>query len=419
MRPEFHFTAPTGWINDPHGITFRDGKYHVFYQYVPDQTVWGAECEWGHAIGDTLLELEHLPVALGPGDGDDGVWTGSLVTDDAGDSRIFYTSVQKPGIGIGRIRSALPEDDSWIRWNKQPVLFEAPADLEIVAYRDPFVLREGNGWRMFVGAGFADGTAAAIGYSSPNLEDWSYDGIAVSRSSAERDPVWMGALWECPQIFDVDGRHVLVSSVWEDDVLYYAGYGVGTLQDGRFVAETWGQLTFGPSYYAPSFFRDAAGRPCLILWMRGVKDETVGWAGAHSVPHTLRLDGDRLVAEPHPDLEQYRGTRIAPGATISGLALDISWKPTWGSTLVVSSGGTDAVRLTQRGRDIAVVAGSRELVLPYRDGAVRVLLDGPVVEISCSGGILGCDLDPAADGYTIDAGNGEVTAYPLSRKLTR
>src|SRR4051812_33793269 len=106
MRPLLHFTAETGWINDPHGITVKDGRYHVFYQYVPNSLVWAPNCHWGHAVGDDMFSLEPRPVALAPGEGDDGIWTGSLVTDDNGASRIFYTSVVQPGIGIGRIRTA-------------------------------------------------------------------------------------------------------------------------------------------------------------------------------------------------------------------------------------------------------------------------------------------------------------------------
>src|SRR5699024_9833162 len=139
---------------------------------------------------------------------------------------------------------------------KGDVVAEVPEDLGAIAYRDPFVVREPAGWRMFVGAGTPDGTAMALSYTSPDLGDWSYEGIALERSTAERDPVWMGALWECPQIFEVDGRWVMVSSVWDDDVLYYAGYAVGDYADGHFTAQSWGRLTYGPSYYAPSFFRD-------------------------------------------------------------------------------------------------------------------------------------------------------------------
>ena len=331
VRPEFHYTADQGWINDPHGITYRDGQYHSFFQFVPDSTVWAPNCHWGHAVGPDLLSLTTLPVAIAPGDGDEGIWSGALVQDDAGATRIFYTSTSRPNIGIGRVRVATPVDDSWIEWTKGDVVADAPAELDVLNYRDPFVMRDGDQWRMFVAAGLTDGTATALSYRSADLESWEYEGIAIERSTNETEPVWMGALWECPQIIEVDGRHVMVSSIWDDDVLLHVGYAIGTYADGRFTAETWGRLTYGPSYYAPSFFRDADGRPCLTFWMRGVHDLDAGWASAHSLPHVLSLDGDALVATPHPDVERYRSEAAG------GTALDVVWTPGDTGELVVES----------------------------------------------------------------------------------
>ena len=233
MRPVLHFTANSGWINDPHGITFRNGQYDVFFQYVPGQTVWAPNCHWGHAVGPDLMSLQERGVAIAPGEGDGGIWTGSLVTDDEGQARAFYTSTSAPDYGIGRIRVATPRDEEWLDWRKGEFVADAPPGLDILAYRDPFVRREADAWRMFVGAGLSDGTAMALSYTSDDLDTWDYAGVALQRSTAETDPVWMGALWECPQIFELDGRAVMVSSVWDADVLHYAGYAVGTYDDGR------------------------------------------------------------------------------------------------------------------------------------------------------------------------------------------
>ncbi len=314
--------------------------------------------------------------------------------------------MQQPGIGIGRIRTATPVDDSWVSWVKGPVIIEAPTDLDVIAYRDPFVFADGDGWRMFVGTGLADGRATAVGYSSKDLAEWHYDGIAAERSTTEREPVWMGALWECPQLFEIDGRHVLVSSVWDDDVLYYAGYGIGTYTDGRFVAETWGQLTYGQSYYAPSFFRDREGRPCLTLWMRGIRDVDAGWVGAHSVPHVLSLDGDRLVASPHPDLDAYRGESVEVGTESRGLALDATWEPTTDASLAIHSAGQPVLSLSVAAGALTVTAGDESWTMPHNGGEVRVVLDGPAAEVSLSTGILGCAIAPTGSGYTVVADAG-------------
>jgi beta-fructofuranosidase len=406
-RPEFHYAAERGWINDPHGITYRDGQYHSFFQFVPDSTVWAPNCHWGHAVGEDLLSLTTLPVAIAPGEGDEGIWSGALVQDDAGATRIFYTATSRPNIGIGRVRVATPVDGDWIEWAKGDVVAEAPSGLDILNYRDPFVMRDGDQWRMFVAAGLTDGTAAALSYRSTDLASWDYEGIAIQRSTNETDPVWMGALWECPQIIEVDGRHVMVSSIWDDDVLLHAGYAIGTYADGRFTAETWGRLTYGPSYYAPSFFRDADGRPCLTFWMRGVHDLDAGWASAHSLPHVLSLDGDTLVATPHQDVERYRSQPAV------GTALDVVWTPGDTGELVVDAGDTALVTLRFADGELTVIGGAEPWSMPAAS-PIRIILDAQAVEISSPLGLGGVGV--AADGSDLRVrAGGDVMTWSLSR----
>jgi beta-fructofuranosidase len=413
LRPSFHFTAASGWINDPHGITPYDGGYHLFFQYVPASLVWRPGCHWGHAIGQDLFSWTELPVALAPGEGDDGIWTGSVVTDDAGAARILYTSTVQPDIGMGRVRVATPGDAEWIRWTKGRIVAEAPAELDIIAYRDPFVTREGAGWRMFVGAALADGTAAALSYRSADLESWQYTGIAASRSTHETEPVWTGALWECPQIFELDGRAVLVTSVWDADVLHYAAYGIGEHAGGVFTAKTWGRLTWGPSYYAPSYFRDAEGRPCLTFWLRGIEDPVAGWAGAHSVPHVLTIDGDRLVARPHPDLDAYRAA--APDGRVAGLAADAEWNGT--GTFTVRSAGATALAIAADAENLDIVCGGQTWSVPHAGEPVRIVLDGPIAEVSTLSGLFAVPIEPAGDDLTLTA-DGTVAVSALTRTVT-
>ncbi|MCP2636076.1 glycoside hydrolase family 32 protein [Microbacterium sp. HD4P20] len=411
MRPVVHFTAESGWINDPHGITFRDGGYHVFFQYVPGQTVWGPACHWGHAVGKDLLSLREDTIAIAPGDGDGGIWTGSLVTDGAGRARVFYTSTSAPDYGIGRIRTATPGDDEWHNWHKGNFVADAPPDLDLLAYRDPFLRREGETWRMFVGAGLTDGTAMALSYTSEDLDRWEYAGVALQRSTSKTEPVWMGALWECPQIFELDGRAVMVSSVWDADVLHYAGYAVGRYDDGVFQAESWGRLTFGKSYYAPSLFTDAEGRPCLLFWMRGVGDPAAGWEGAHSVPYILSLDDDRLVAQPHADVAEHRRPGLG-GRTVAGLAADIEWRAADSGTLTIESGADAAVTIVRDGDMLHVRRSGEQSTTPV-SGDVRVIMDGPVLEVSSAAGLFGASIRPAGVDLTVTATAGELDVFPL------
>lgn len=397
MRPEFHLTATAGWINDPHGITWRDGGYDVFFQFVPGSLVWQPNCHWGHARGEDLFSLRELPVALAPGGGDDGIWTGSLAVDEEGRARVLYTATNAPDFGIGRIRTATPTDPGWIGWEKGPVVALAPEGLDLIAFRDPFVRREGDRWRMFVGAGDRDGTAMALTYvSDDELVTWRYDGVALSRSTREIDPVWTGALWECPQIFAIGDRHAMVSSVWDADNLHYAAYALGSYADGRFQADTWGRLTYGPSYYAPSLFFDSEQRPCLSFWMRGVEDHEAGWAGAHSVPHVLSLHGDVLVATPHPDIERYHQPRgEAPQA------LDIAWHPAAEDELVISRGRQPIATIRCTPSDIVFqVSEGGDWAMP-RGADLRIIVDGPVLEVAASGANFGVALPAPAGALTV------------------
>lgn len=411
LRPAFHFTAAQGWINDPLGLTWTDGQYHLFYQYVPGRTTWASNCHWGHATSPDMIAWTEQGVAVAPGEGDDGVWSGSIVTAADGTSTMFYTSVTEPDIGIGTVRTATPDDASWNTWTKGRKLMTAP-DRDVVAYRDPFVFRDGHLWRMFVGAGLDGGTAAAVSYSSTDLAEWTLDGMAALRSGTETEPVWTGTMWECPQLFEIDGSHVLVTSIWEDDVLHYVAYGVGHYADGRFEARSWGQLSYGKSYYAPSFFRDKDGKPSLIFWVRGVVSPDGQWASALSIPHTLSLVGDTLVAAPHEDLSTYgrpaQLQRVGEAAfeTVLTAGADLRCTVAAGMTVRVESLDQTLVTVASSGDGIRVTADGNpdftDAFFPAAEGSeLRAIMDSGILELSGPGGIMAVPLPIVAGPLTL------------------
>jgi beta-fructofuranosidase len=394
VRPAVHLTAPTGWLNDPHGITWRDGTYHVFHQAVPDGLLHRPGISWAHAVSPDLLSFEHRPAALVPDGQDDGIWTGCLVTDPTtGRTRILFTSVRESALALGRVRVAQPADSAWDVWRKGPVVVEPPGGLELAVFRDPFVLREDDGWRMLVGAGMADGTAAALTWTSDDLAEWRFDGVAAARHSREREPVWTGSAWECPQLVEVDGRQVLVVSVWEDDLLHHAAYGLGTFGAGRFRDADWDRLTWG-THYAPSCFRDAEGRPCLLSWVRGVGDAEAGWASCLSVPQVLEVRGGRVRLEPHPVLAAARGPEVDP-ARLPGGAVDLEWRPGRSGVplSLAGPGGTTTLRVGEQGVGVDSPAGSWT-VPGGPQPEVRLLLDGPVLELWVDGRPLAAPVPP-------------------------
>lgn len=391
-RPALHFTARSGWINDPLGLTYRDGTYHLYFQHVPDTTEWAHACHWGHATSPDLLHWTERQVALAPGDGDAGCWSGSVVTADDDETVLFYTAVDDPpDFLIGRVRTARPTDADLDGWVKDlQVSIELPAEVNATTLRDPYVIAEQGRWWMLVGAGLADGTATALGWVSDDLRNWRYSGPVASRRRDDTDPLWTGAMWECPQLLRVGDRHVLVVSVWEADVLHYVAAAVGWFAEGRFDAESWHRLTWGESYYAASAFRDRDGRPGLVFWLRGVGGD--GWAGAISLPYLLELDDDRPVLVPRGELLALRA------APRPAAAVDVVWRPTaTGELRLVDDAGAPVAILRRAGGRVTVDTGiSVTAEMPCTGAVLRVVLDGPVVEVAGDAGLLAVPLPNAS-----------------------
>ncbi len=387
-RPLLHLTAETGWVNDPYGVRFVDGRYHVFFQHVPGSATWAAEQHWGHAVSEDLLRWQELPVALAPDAEDHGIWSGCVVHDaeDPAGATLLYTAVRHPDLHLGRVRAARPVDATWTRWTKGAVVLGPPPDLALTALRDPFVVRDGDRWRMVVGAGLADGTGLALTTTSPDLRSWGPLAELARRHRDEVEPVWTGSVWECPQLIRVADRWVLVVSVWDEEVTRHEAWAVGDLVDGRFEPQRWGRLSHGPAHYAASAFEDAAGRPCLLHWLRGVADPDGGWAGAHSVPHVLDLDGDRLVVRPHPVVDGLRGS--GPGdEDATAWDVEVALGPGHGATAAVLLGGGERLDLDAGALRLSTAEGRWSMPAP--DGRLRLLLDGPVLEVFGAAGVLG------------------------------
>ena len=414
-RPAIHFTARRGWINDPYGVTWHGDRYHLFYQCVPDSTDWRLDCHWGHATSADLLHWREEPIALRPGDGDDGVWSGSLVVDDAGRPTIFYTSVLAGDPGDGRVRTATAEGDDWMTWRKGDLVAAGPGPADVVMVRDPYVRRNGDGWLMLVGAGRPDATGAVLSYRSADLSDWRADGFLAGGPGNPAAPAWTGSMWECPQLVEVDGRPVLIVSVWAagvlDGVAYAVGSSAGPAEAPSFDTAAWRRLTVGPGHYAASTFADALGRPGLLTWIRGAGDaQDAPWRGAHSVPYLLSRDGDELVARFHPAVTDAAEQVSVPGrmpgprpGPLPGWMVQIRpgapsllhWSPVEGSELRLHTAdgageGTVAVRLRARPGQLEVDLGDRAgpYQVPFAGNHVQLLVDGPVLELATDRALL-------------------------------
>ncbi|MDO4757063.1 MAG: DUF4980 domain-containing protein, partial [Parabacteroides sp.] len=191
-RPAYHFAPEYGWMNDPNGMVYKDGEYHLFYQYNPYGSMWG-NMHWGHAVSKDLVSWEHLPVAIAP-DGLGAIFSGSCVVDKnntAGFGKdaivAFYTSA-----GASQTQSmaySLDNGRTFQKYAGNPVLTSSARD-----FRDPKVFwhNETQKWIMIL----AVGQEMQI-YSSPNLKEWAYESSFGEGQGAH------GGVWECPDLIQL------------------------------------------------------------------------------------------------------------------------------------------------------------------------------------------------------------------------
>ncbi|NHN76382.1 glycoside hydrolase family 32 protein [Azotobacter chroococcum] len=200
-RPQFHFSPAENWMNDPNGLVYHDGEYHLFYQYNPFGDTWG-HMSWGHAVSPDLMHWEHLPVAI-PEQGDEMVFSGSVVVDKHNTSGFgsrrnppmvaIYTSA-RPGSQAQSLAYSTDRGRTWTRYAGNPVL-----DIGSAEFRDPkvFWYAPGRKWVMAVVAALEHKVKL---YSSPDLKNWTHMSDFGPANAT-------GGAWECPDLFPlpVDG----------------------------------------------------------------------------------------------------------------------------------------------------------------------------------------------------------------------
>jgi beta-fructofuranosidase len=302
-RPQYHFLPLANWMNDPNGLIQWRGRYHLFYQHNPNEAGFGL-MHWGHAVSEDLVRWRDLPIALTPTSGtadEHGCWSGCAVDND-GTPTLVYTGLR----GKAQLPCVATGDDDLITWKKHPgnpVIPSPPSELDVTGFRDHAVWREGATWYQIIGSGIRDVGGTALLYRSPDLIHWEY--VHPVYVGDENDT---GEMWECPDLFPLGGKHVLlISPVPLRRALYF----VGTYADCSFIPEIRGVLDYGGHFYAPQTMPDDNGRRLMWGWLwEGRSDQAqraAGWAGVLSMPRILTLRQDGSVGQaPAPVLEVLR-----------------------------------------------------------------------------------------------------------------
>jgi fructan beta-fructosidase len=333
-RPVYHFTPPRNFINDPNGLVFLDGEYHLFYQHNPEGDRWG-HMSWGHAVSRDLMRWEHLPIALRE-EGGIMIFSGSAVFDERNTSGLgregapamvaVYTG-HGPEKQTQNLASSVDRGRTWAKFPGNPVL-----DIGSKEFRDPKVFWHEPTSRWVMATVLADKRQVRL-WASADLKRWEKLSDFGPAGSAK-------GVWECPELFEAPveggepGRSRWVLKVDVNDGAPSGGSGgqyfVGRFDGTEFRPEKAGHDTptlwidHGKDFYASQVWNDApgGGRPIWIAWMNNWQYAneipTSPWRGAMTAPRRVALrdtpDGLRLVQSPAESLAglRGRGARLGP-----------------------------------------------------------------------------------------------------------
>lgn len=410
-KPEFHFSPPVGWINDPNGLIYFGGRYHVFYQFYPYGTSWGA-MHWGHAVSDDLVSFEHLPVALAPDMKDEsGCFSGGaeiLHRPGGGEELLLiYTKHLVRPWKITQIQGLARSRDG-INFVKEPKAVISGKDLppgsRISDFRDPNPVFFNGCYYIFIASRTKKGKGEILVYRSQDMTSFAFfTKIAPGEV--------FGIVPECPDFFELDGKHVILSSVIktkasgfrnENPCIYVIGH--FDTQTGKFDAETIGEIDGGFDFYAPQTLLSPDGRRIMIAWQHRwrakyfLNTEKHGWNGSFTFPRTLHIKNGRLYQAPADEIRGYYFEKIdySKGSAVSKIQ-DLTAVFSAGASLLFhnpsSPGdffeiGADGggfyfdcsfLKLNARGKRYSDINGCAEYT-------ARILLDNCSVEIFINGG---------------------------------
>ena len=313
--PIFHLAPPAGWMNDPNGLIYFNGRYHAFFQHHPASAYQGP-MHWGHATSTDMLHWQHEPIALAPGDkyDRDGCFSGSAVDDDGVLSLIYTGHIcldDRGNDSIIREVQCLATSHDGIHFEKQGCVLTPPEG--IMHFRDPKVWHEDGSWWMVIGARDASDNGQVLLYRGTSLRDWHLEHV-LAHSAAGKS-----YMWECPDFFRCGNFHWLMFSPqgmppsgYRFRNLFQSGVLAGSWKPGSVFALKGGfeELDYGHDFYAPQSMLAEDGRRIIMAWMNmwdsPVPTRSEAWAGCLTLPREVFERDGRLCQRPVREVESLR-----------------------------------------------------------------------------------------------------------------
>lgn len=318
MRPVFHGMPGANWTNETHGLTYSNGRYHLFFQKNANGP-YMARLHWGHLSSENLYDWTEEKIALTPGLYYDikGCWSGCVFSDDElthGRPSIIYTGVD---YGKAVIAQANPEDDDLIAWQKMsmPIINGRPNGLSD-DFRDPYFFRSDNGAYIIVGSSKGGVGTTTLHAYNPVTKGWSNDGKTFFTGT---DVATCGTFWEMPNITKIGDKWLFTVTPQNTSKGVAAIYWVGTINaDGTFSPEK----TTPANIELPGFARDGFGMLSPSVYNHDGKtialgivpdklpsqaNYDLGYAHTYSLPREWSIDADgNLCQKPYSGLSEMR-----------------------------------------------------------------------------------------------------------------
>lgn len=322
FRLHYHGMPQFGWMNDPNGLVYYKGYFHIFYQHHPYDSIWGP-MHWGHMISKDLVTFEHLPIALAPDQADEtGCFSGGGVVDANNPEllHLLYTKhFDKDGIVIETQALASSFDGIHFEKKSDPIITSQMIQdyAKISDVRDPSIHYYNGKYYIIMGAMDKQNNGKFLIFTSVDLKTFEYH-------DQLQDDSLFGTMGECPDLSLVDGKHLFMYSVvnhrlHQSKIKNYSNFIIGEfdLENKIYNYLTCGSLDSGHHFYAPQSMVDEQGRTIIIGWMDmwGYPSTTheLGhhWFGALTFPRKVNIINNELYQYPVEELYNYRKVATA------------------------------------------------------------------------------------------------------------
>mgnify|MGYP004563341987 CR=1 FL=1 len=318
-RNNYHFEPPFGLLNDPNGLSYYNGEYHLFFQWNP-YTCEHKFKHWGLIRTKDFKKFTIPKLMMAPNDYYDknGCYSGCGVV--VGDNlELFYTGNVKDendNRKVYQCRATLDKDGNFIK--KGPVI-DKVADGYTAHFRDPYVYKKDDKYIMIIGTQTKEEKGRAVVYTSYDLEKWTFEGEMKTRYED------FGYMWECPNMIKIDSKDVFVFSPqglkkeeFRYQNIYQSGYMMGKFNEYslEFDHDEFEELDMGFDFYAPQVFKDDKNRNILIGWMGLPEEEKnhdsnrYNWVHSLTMPRELSIRNNKLYQFPIKEIQDLKEEKL-------------------------------------------------------------------------------------------------------------